>query len=45
MMKTILDRTFKVIMVVVFAPFALAANVTNGVWTLYKGIWDIIKGK
>lgn len=32
-------------MVVVLAPLAIAGGVVSSIWTLYKGVFNIVRGK
>ena len=44
-MMNILKRVLKVIVVVLLAPFTIAADVASSIWTLYEGLFNIIRGK
>ena len=44
-MMNILTRLFSVIAVVALAPFAIAGDVVRSMWTVYEGIFNIIRGK
>ena len=44
-MMNILTRLFCVLGVVILAPFAIAGDLIISIWTIYKGIFDIIRGR